>query len=88
MYCTEKDDLIAWRGVLKQARCARFLVGDVQLHGTRVYGRRASNPERQLGETGPSAARPCFVRSLGCDGWRASESAEDLPDECSHFALW
>src|SRR5208283_3885603 len=88
LYCAEKDGLIVRGGIMNHLRYARSLVGDVQRLSTRTYGRTVSNPEHQLGKTGPSAARPCLVRSLGSDGGRASESGENLPNECTDFALW
>ena len=68
LYCAEKIGLNNRGGFLKHAGQAGSLVGDVQLTGPRVHGQRASNPERQLGKTGPSAARPCFVRAHRSDG--------------------
>src|SRR5208337_2500282 len=88
LYCAEKMGLIVREGVLRHVKDACSLVGNVQRMSTRTYGRRVSNPEHQLGETGPSAARSRFVRPLGSDGWRASESGENLPNECTDFALW
>src|SRR5208337_917678 len=88
LYRTGKNGLIVHGGVLRHIRYACSLVGDVQRLSTRAYGWRVSNPERQLGKTGPSAARPRFVRALGSDGGAAAESGEDLPNECTDFALW
>ena len=88
LYCTEKKGLIVREGVLRHVRYACSLVGNVQRLSTRTDGRRVSNPEHQLGKTGPGAARSRFVRALGSDGGAAAESGEDLPNECTDFALW